>query len=178
MKLGTKTDVTKWSNLVDQGKVFELSAVADGAYALPAYHDMIMTANSGTDASMIFEGFFINASQNPVLVEFWEGGSWTGGDSGVTPTAINRDRNSTNTSVANVSIKAHYVTPIVHATQGVLLTQLTIYSGSTAFDFANMANLSETWNLKPNTDYTVRLRNSSASACSISARMVWAEVAN
>lgn len=169
--------VNTWDEAVINGQAYEMSAVADGAYALAAYHDMIMTANSGEDAAMTFSGFFINSNNNPILVEFWEGGTWTGGDSGVTPTPINRNRNSSNVSSATITLKAHYVTPIVHATTGTLLTQLTIYSGTNGFDFANLANLSESWKLKPNTNYTVRIRNSAATASSISARMLWFETA-
>ena len=169
--------VNNWEEAVSNGQAYEMSAVADGAYALAAYHDMIMTANSGENAQMNFSGFFINSSNFPILVEFWEGGTWTGGDTGATMTAINRDRNSSNVSSTTMTLKAYYATPIVHATTGTLLTQLTIYSGANGFNFTNLEGVSELWHLKPNTDYTVRIRNSAATASSISARMLWFETA-
>ena len=165
-------EVSTWEDAIDSGNAYEVSAVMDGAYALAAYHDMILIANSTTQ--MKFSGFFINSSNNPILIEFWEGATWSGGDTGAAPTPINRNRASANTSKATITAKAYYVTPLVR-TGGTLLTQLTIYSGATAFNFANLANLTEKWDLKPNTDYTVRLRNSAATSASISARMLWFE---
>ena len=166
--------VGSWEDAIDYGNAYELSAVADGAYALASGHDMIMIANSGLTAKMKFSGFFINSSNNPILIEFWEGASWSGGDVGTPPVAINRNRESSNTSKATATLKAYYTTPIIRS-GGTLLTQLTIYSGASAFNFANLANLMEKWDLKANTDYTVRLRNSAATTASVSARMLWFE---
>lgn len=170
---GIKT-VGSWEEAIDQGRAFEMSAVADGAYALAAYHDMVMTATTGGLAEMLFSGFFINSSNNPILIEFWEGASWSGGDVGVAPSAINRNRLSTNTSLATMELRAYYTTPIVR-TGGTLLTTLTIYSGATAFNFANLANLMEKWGLNPDLSASVRLRNSAATPASIAARMLWSE---
>lgn len=166
--------VESWEDAIDNGNAYEMSAVADGAFVLQASHDMILVANSGTSHKMQFAGFFINSSNNPILIEFWEGASWSGGDVGTPPAAINRNRNSINTPTATVSMKGYYTIPIVR-TGGTLLTQLTIYSGAASFNFANLANLMEKWDLKPNTDYTVRLKNSAATSASIAARMLWFE---
>lgn len=168
--------VQSWEVAVDNGNAYDMAAVADGAYALVAYHDMVMIADTGNLAMINFAGFFINSSNNPILVEFWEGATWSGGDSGTPPTAINRNRLSLNVSKANISVKAYYTTPIVRS-GGTLLTTLTIYSGATAFNFANLADLMEKWTLDPSKTISVRLINSAATSSSVSARMLWTESA-
>ena len=168
--------VSSWEVAVDNGNAYDMSAVADGAYALGAYRDMVMSANTNSLAVINFAGFFINSSNNPILVEFWEGATWTGGESGAVPTPINRNRLSHNTSKATISVIAYYTTPIVRS-GGTLLTTLTIYSGATSFNFANLANLMEKWTLDPSKSISVRLRNSAATSSSVSARMLWSEAA-
>ncbi len=163
-----------WEEAINKGNAFEVSAVLDGAYAIPAYKDIILNANSGEDTKLDFAGFFINADNNPVLVEFWEGASFSGGDGEAALSPINRNRNSPNSSKASVVSNTGYATALVR-TGGTLLTQLTIFSGVSAFDFANIEGLMEKWDLKPNTNYTVRLRNNDALPASVSARMLWLE---
>lgn len=169
---GVKT-VSKWEEAIDQGKAFEMSATADGAFAMPAYHDMVMIANSGASATIDFEGFLINSNNYPVLIEFWESATWAGGDIGTPPAPVRRNRRIPSTSQTTIAMKAYYATPLVR-TGGELLESLTFEAGVNGFTFAT-SGLSERWPLKANTDYTVRLRNSAATAASISARMLWSE---
>lgn len=164
--------VTNWESAIESGIAFEMSAVADGSYALPAGHDMVLTAISPN--TMNFSGFFINSNNNPIVVEFWENATVTGGNAGAVPSAINRNRKLSIVSQATISLNAYYTTPLT-LSGGTLLTQMTMYSGTTAFDFANLNGTSEKWELKPNTKYSVHIKNNALTAASISARMLWFE---
>lgn len=171
--LNLTNDVVKsensWVRAVRDGSAFEVSAVADGAYALPAYASMVVKANATT--IMHFMGFFINTSNQPALISFYETPTITGGTPASAPAIINRNRQSTTTSGATLSL---VFAP--SAVSGTLLTQMTMFAGANAINFFNQNETPEEWVLKPNTNYAVVIRNNAATAMSVSARMLWFEV--
>jgi hypothetical protein len=164
----TKTNSNEWETAVTDGKAYELSAVANGAYAIPNGVTVAMKM-TGIDINVIMKGYFINSDKNPFDITFYEDAVITGG----TPAPLtprNRNRLSTNTSGLTVTIVA--------GTTGVTGTQLTpigAYAGSTAFNFANVDGLPEKWILAPNKDYAVVLYNKSGAAANLVARMFWIE---
>lgn len=161
--------VTNWEQAVDLGRAFEMSAVANGSYAIPTGAKFALIA-TGTNIKIIMQGYEIFGDYSPFDITFYEDAVITGGTS-VPMTATNRNRILNNASGLTLSMNIG-LTSIT----GTALTPVAAYSSTTtSFSMSNTYGISERWNLAPNKVYAVYGYNKSGHAANVTARMLWIE---
>jgi len=135
-------------DMIDEGVVYSFNAsssLANGATAT------FIGRVNGTPTH--FYDLNVTVSAGAFTIEFFESPTVT--SNGTAQTAINLNRQSTNTHNMNI-----FSSPTV-TSNGTLLKSVKIFQTGTGGKGSGNAIVSDKWLLKPNTDYLVRITNNS-----------------
>lgn len=150
------------------------SAVHDGMMFSYTNHGTIAAAGTlmllgvTGNRQVHFDGFSIDISQGPFLVEFFEAPTVT--TLGTPVTTRRRNRNN-----PNVSQMLVYSGGTVSATGLLLADDQLLLVGLGANVLSGTSSVSDGWVLKANTTYLIRLTNQAGTTTSYNARFSWHE---
>lgn len=148
---------------IHNGHTFNFSAIL----TIPATTTIYLLGKCNAN-NIHFRNFSITADEGPVDIALFEAPTIT--DNGSQQTPVNRNRTSSNT-------------PTLEVYTGATVSD----DGTQLFTFRNFADstflvtsisteiIPEEWILAANTDYIIKLENTSASAANISAAFLWYE---
>jgi hypothetical protein len=115
-----------------------------------------------------FDGFVIDISQGAFLIEFFESPTVT--SNGTAQTVSNRNRASLTTPTM-----ALYSGTTVSADGTLIANDKLLSIGNGNNVISGSAGIDDSWVLKINTDYIIKLTNQAASTTSFNAKFVWHE---
>lgn len=150
------------------------SAVHDGVLFSYATHGAIAASTSlillgRVGAKQVhFDGFDMDISQGPFLIEMFESPTITAVGTQQTPSRRNRANNTASTMLL-------YSGTTVSANGTLISDDLMLLAGQGVNILSGTATIDDGWVLKANTDYIIKLTNQAASETNYNANFAWHE---